>query len=91
MDLYKDKLRGPQSRVEEYPFDKYFDQLMQEVEGTANATFEEKPYPGSEPKKDFLVEADNGGPPPPIPGLLPGEYDIHPAVSRYQVLMLIPV
>jgi len=76
VDLYKDKLKGPRSRVADYPFDKYFDQLMQEMEGAASTTFEDDPHLGSGLKKDSLVQADTGGPPPPpIPGLLPGAYD----------------
>ena len=69
----------------EYPFDKYFDQLVQEIEGLPSTTFEGDPHLGSGSKKDSLVQADTGGPPPPpIPGLLPGTYDTLRAIGGHQ-------
>ncbi|KAL4976462.1 signal recognition particle, alpha subunit, N-terminal-domain-containing protein [Aspergillus desertorum] len=72
IDLYKAQLRDERARTVEYPFDKYFDQQVQELEDNATAGFaSEAPAPDAEARKDPLVSADNGGPPPPpVSGLL---------------------
>ncbi|KAL6236046.1 hypothetical protein BDW75DRAFT_124568 [Aspergillus navahoensis] len=72
IDLYKTQLQGERARIVEYPFDKYFDQQVQELEDNATAGFaSEAPAADAEARKDPLVSADNGGPPPPpVPGLL---------------------
>ncbi|KAK2764980.1 hypothetical protein FQN54_008679 [Arachnomyces sp. PD_36] len=71
VDLYKDQLNSPRARTIEYPFDDYFDQQMNELQDTDNVgAAEELSRAVPEEKKDFLSEADNGGPPPPVPGLL---------------------
>jgi signal recognition particle receptor subunit alpha len=74
IDLYKAQLQGERARIVEYPFDKYFDQQVQELEDNATAGFaSEVPAADAEARKDPLVSADNGGPPPPpVPGLLKG-------------------
>lgn len=66
----------------EYPFDRYFDQQLQELESAAapSASGEEvrSAAAADEEKKDVLTGADTGGPPPPpppppMPGLMPGK------------------
>ncbi|KAL4995848.1 signal recognition particle, alpha subunit, N-terminal-domain-containing protein [Aspergillus recurvatus] len=71
IDLYKSQLQSERARVIEYPFDKYFDQQVQELEDHATAGFaSEAPAADAGARKDPLVSADNGGPPPPpVPGL----------------------
>ena len=59
------------------------------MEGAASTTFEDDLHLGSGSKKDSLVQADTGGPPPPpAPGLLPGAYDALLAVRGRHVLIL---
>ncbi|BCS17797.1 signal recognition particle receptor subunit alpha [Aspergillus puulaauensis] len=72
IDIYKDQLKSERVRIVEYPFDKYFDQQVRELEDNATAGFaSEAPGTDAEARKDPLVSADNGGPPPPpVPGLL---------------------
>lgn len=72
IDIYKDQLKSERVRIVEYPFDKYFDQQVRELEDNATAGFSyEAPGADAEARKDPLVSADNGGPPPPpVPGLL---------------------
>ncbi|KAL4818324.1 signal recognition particle, alpha subunit, N-terminal-domain-containing protein [Aspergillus spinulosporus] len=72
IDLYKTQLQGERARIAEYPFDKYFDQQVQELEDNATAGFASEALAAdAEARKDPLVSADNGGPPPPpVPGLL---------------------
>jgi signal recognition particle receptor subunit alpha len=73
VDLYKDQLKSTRSRAVEYPFNKYFDQQVRELEDTAGPAIDEHPGPYDEEKKDLLVSSDNGGPPPPyLPPLLKG-------------------
>lgn len=74
IDIYKDQLKSERVRIVEYPFDKYFDQQVRELEDNATAGFaSEAPGADAEARKDPLVSADNGGPPPPpVPGLLKG-------------------
>ncbi|KAL1987120.1 hypothetical protein VTN96DRAFT_4726 [Rasamsonia emersonii] len=70
VDLYKDQLKSSRSRVVEYPFDKYFDQQVRELEDTAGGAVEETPGILEEERKNPLVSSDNGGPPPPpVPSL----------------------
>ncbi|KAL4945133.1 hypothetical protein BDV06DRAFT_185694 [Aspergillus oleicola] len=72
IDLYKDQLKSERARIVEYPFNKYFDQQVRELEDNATAGFvSEASALDAEARKDPLVSADNGGPPPPpVPGLL---------------------
>ncbi|GFF35909.1 signal recognition particle receptor subunit alpha homolog [Aspergillus udagawae] len=71
IDLYKDELRSARARIIEYPFDKYFDQQVRELEDNAGAPTSETLVAEVKEKKDPLVSSDNGGPPPPpVPGLL---------------------
>lgn len=57
-----------------YPFDKYFDQQVRELEGTAVEAKE--PLVATKEKDDPFVSSDNGGPPPPpVPALLKGMLD----------------
>jgi signal recognition particle receptor subunit alpha len=51
--------------VVEYPFDKYFDQLIRELEDTPGEAIDQTSRALEEKKRDPLVLADNGGPPPP--------------------------
>lgn len=80
IDLYKNQLRGERVRIANYPFDKYFDQQVRELEDNATAGFvSEATAADAEARKDPLASADNGGPPPPVPGLLRGTF---PGVPR---------
>jgi signal recognition particle receptor subunit alpha len=73
VDLYKDQLKSSRARTIEYPFDDYFDKKFHELQDTDNsAVAEELSRAIPEEKKDFLVEANTGRPPPPVPGLLKG-------------------
>ncbi|PGH12769.1 hypothetical protein AJ80_06593 [Polytolypa hystricis UAMH7299] len=74
VDLYKKQLQQSQYRIVEYPFDKYFDQQVRELESTAGTPVEDSSRAAAVEKKDPLVEADNGGPPPPVPGLLSAQH-----------------
>ncbi|RDW83845.1 signal recognition particle receptor subunit alpha [Aspergillus mulundensis] len=68
IDLYKTQLKGERARIAEYPFDKYFDQQVRELEDNATAGFvSDAPAADAEARKDPLASADNGGPPPPPP------------------------
>lgn len=71
IDLYKDQLSSTRARIIEYPFDKYFDQQVQELEDNTGAVAEPL-VADAEIKKDPFVSSDNGGPPPPLPGLIQG-------------------
>ncbi|KAI9375842.1 signal recognition particle, alpha subunit, N-terminal-domain-containing protein [Aspergillus egyptiacus] len=73
IDLYKEQIKSERARVAEYPFDKYFDQQVRELEdnGQGGLVASEASAGLAEARKDPLVSADNGGPPPPlVPGLL---------------------
>lgn len=73
IDLYKDELRSARARIIEYPFDKYFDQQVRELEANAGASTSDALVAEVKERKDPLVSSDNGGPPPPpVPGLLKG-------------------
>jgi signal recognition particle receptor subunit alpha len=65
VDLYKDQLRSSRCRIVEYPFDKYFDKKIQELEDAASVIHNEGYDAIANGKKDFFVSSDNGGPPPP--------------------------
>lgn len=71
IDLYKDQLKSTRARIVEYRFDKYFDQQVRELEDNTGAVTESLVV-DAEVKKDPFVSSDNGGPPPPVPGLLSG-------------------
>lgn len=74
IDLYKDRLNGTRARVVEYPFDKYFEQQVGELEDNRGFV-SEAALADKEDKKDLLVSSDNGGPPPPpVPGLVKGMF-----------------
>ncbi|KUL91989.1 hypothetical protein ZTR_01363 [Talaromyces verruculosus] len=83
VDLYKDQLKTSRARIYEYPFDKYFDQQIRELEDTTGPSIDE--YTGSydDIKKNPLVASDNGGPPPPSdPSLLTAQQQAaHPAAA----------
>ncbi|KAL1886852.1 hypothetical protein Plec18167_000787 [Paecilomyces lecythidis] len=83
VDLYKSELKSLRARVVEYPFDKYFDQQVRELEGT---TVEAKePLVSTKEKDDPFVSSDNGGPPPPpVPTLLKAQ----PQAARTEALSL---
>jgi signal recognition particle receptor subunit alpha len=71
--VYKDQLQSNRSRIAEYPFDRYFDQQIQELESTAAPVIDEHAGAHYDEKKNALVSSDNGGPPPPpVPSLLKG-------------------
>ncbi|KAH8695178.1 signal recognition particle, alpha subunit, N-terminal-domain-containing protein [Talaromyces proteolyticus] len=65
VDVYKDQLKSSRARVAEYPFDRYFDQQIQELENAAGPAIDEHAGPHEDEKKNPLVASDNGGPPPP--------------------------
>ncbi|KAG2418856.1 hypothetical protein HFD88_001958 [Aspergillus terreus] len=65
IDLYKDQLKSSRARIVEYPFEKYFDQQVRELEDNSGAITSEGFVAETEDKKDPFVSSDNGGPPPP--------------------------
>ncbi|KAL4884013.1 signal recognition particle receptor, alpha subunit [Aspergillus karnatakaensis] len=71
IDLYKDQVKSERARIVEYPFDKYFDQQVRELEENTTAGFvAEGSAADADARKDPLVSSDTGGPPPPpVPGL----------------------
>ncbi|RAO65079.1 uncharacterized protein BHQ10_001091 [Talaromyces amestolkiae] len=83
VDLYKDQLKSTRARIYEYPFDKYFDQQIRELEDTTGPSIDE--YTGSygDIKKNPLVASDNGGPPPPSDAslLIAQQQAAHPAAA----------
>lgn len=75
IDIYKNQLRSTRVRVVEYPFDKYFEQQVKELEDNSAPINSEGVVTGAENKKDPLVSSEHGGPPPPsVPGLIQGMY-----------------
>ncbi|KAL2811796.1 signal recognition particle, alpha subunit, N-terminal-domain-containing protein [Aspergillus granulosus] len=72
IDLYKNQLKSERARIVEYPFEKYFDQQVRELEDNATVGLgSSEVASGAEARKDPLASSDNGGPPPPpVPGLL---------------------
>ncbi|KAK1149817.1 hypothetical protein N8T08_003368 [Aspergillus melleus] len=82
LDLYKDQLKSTRARIVEYPFDRYFDQQVKELEDISGAITSEGFEADAENKKDPLVSSDNGGPPPPsMPGLLKAQHQAALGVS----------
>lgn len=74
VDLYKDQLKKPHTSVVECDFDGYFDQQVRELESAAEKNSQRVAQPAVE---DLTPpsSSENGheGPPPPLPGLAPGE------------------
>ena len=73
-DLYKDQLKKPHTSVVECHFDGYFDQQVRELESAA----EKNPQRLAQTALEEVTppsDSENGyeGPPPPLPGLAPGE------------------
>ncbi|EFQ97236.1 signal recognition particle receptor subunit alpha [Nannizzia gypsea CBS 118893] len=82
LGLYKEQLKGSQFRVTNYPFDKYFEQQLRELDQTTELPAEDKRQLGVESKRDALTQADTGGPPPPpVPGLLAVQRQAAPATE----------
>lgn len=82
IDLYKDQLRSTRARIVQYPFDKYFDQQVRELEGSSGFVASESSVANAVDKKDPLVSSDNGGPPPPsVSGLIKGMFYCVPPIS----------
>ncbi|GAB1197430.1 hypothetical protein APSETT444_006724 [Aspergillus pseudonomiae] len=82
IDIYKDQLRSTRARVIEYPFDKYFEQQVRELEDNSAPINSEGVVTGAEYKKDPLVSSEHGGPPPPsVPGLLQAQRHAVPGVA----------
>ncbi|KAM5443256.1 hypothetical protein MferCBS31731_001573 [Microsporum ferrugineum] len=82
LGLYKEQLKGSRSRVANYPFDKYFEQQLRELDQTTELLAEDKRQLGVESKRDALTKADTGGPPPPpVPGLLTVQRQAAPATE----------
>lgn len=74
VDLYKDQLKKPHTSVVECDFDGYFDQQVRELEGAAEKNSQRVAQPAVE-ELTPPSSSENGqeGPPPPLPGLAPGE------------------
>ncbi|PWY72309.1 signal sequence receptor alpha subunit [Aspergillus heteromorphus CBS 117.55] len=82
IDLYKDQLKSTRARIVQYPFDKYFDQQVRELEDNSGSISSEAFVAHAVDKKDPLVSSDNGGPPPPpVPGLLKAQHSAAPGVA----------
>ncbi|EFE38320.1 hypothetical protein TRV_06976 [Trichophyton verrucosum HKI 0517] len=82
LGLYKEQLKGSRFRVANYPFDKYFEQQLRELDQTTELPAEDKRQLGAESKRDVLTQADTGGPPPPpVPGLLAVQRQAAPATE----------
>ncbi|PLB49388.1 signal sequence receptor alpha subunit [Aspergillus steynii IBT 23096] len=82
LDLYKDQLKSTRARIVEYPFDRYFDLQVKELENISGAITSEGFVADAEDKKDPLVSSDNGGPPPPtMPGLIKAQHQAALGVS----------
>ncbi|PIG87903.1 signal sequence receptor alpha subunit [Aspergillus arachidicola] len=64
IDIYKDQLRSTHLRVVEYPFDRYFEQQVKELEDNSAPINSEGVVTTAEHKKDPLVSSEHGGPPP---------------------------
>ncbi|KAF9891340.1 hypothetical protein FE257_004195 [Aspergillus nanangensis] len=65
IESYKEQLKSSRARIIEYPFDKYFDQQVRELEDNSGAFTSDGFQAVAEDKKDPYVSSDNGGPPPP--------------------------
>ncbi|KAE8151249.1 signal recognition particle, alpha subunit, N-terminal-domain-containing protein [Aspergillus avenaceus] len=82
IDLYKDQLRSTRARTIEYPFDKYFEQQIRELEDNTASINSEGFVTSAEFKKDTLVSSEHGGPPPPsVPNLLKAQHNAALGVS----------
>ncbi|KAA8643320.1 hypothetical protein EYZ11_000898 [Aspergillus tanneri] len=82
IDLYKDQLRSSRARIIEYPFNKYFDQQVRELENISSGGIASERFVADREKKDPLVSSDNGGPPPPsVPGLVKAQHQAALGVS----------
>ncbi|KAB8270258.1 signal recognition particle, alpha subunit, N-terminal-domain-containing protein [Aspergillus minisclerotigenes] len=82
IDIYKDQLRSTRVRVVEYPFDRYFEQQVKELEDNSASINSEGVVTGAEHKKDPLVSSEHGGPPPPsVPGLIQAQRQAAPGVA----------
>lgn len=74
MDLYKDQLKKPHTSVVQCDFDDYFDQQVQELEGSADKSSQRAPQLALDdlaPSSNSEIGLDE--PSPPIPGLLTSE------------------
>lgn len=73
VDLYKDQLKKPHTSVVECDFNAYFEQQVKELEGSAEKSTRGAPQLTVDdltpPSNDEKLDE----PPPPLPGLVPGE------------------
>ena len=73
-DLYKDQLKKPHTSIVECDFDGYFDQQIRELESAAEKNPQRLAHPAlEEVTPPSESENEYEGPPPPLPGLAPGE------------------
>ena len=77
-DLYGDQLKKPHTSIVECDFDGYFDHQVKELERAA----EKNPHRVAQSALEELTPPLNSkdgreGPPPPLPGLTPGELVAH--------------
>ena len=72
VSLYQEQLKSLDFATKSYPFDRYFDQQLRDLEAsTVEAVSEDPPQVPQEVKKTSSEDGDTGGPAPPlIPGLL---------------------
>lgn len=74
IDLYKDQLKKPHTSVVECDFDGYFDQQVRELESATEKNSQRVAQPAAEDRtSSSSSEYGHEGPPPPLPGLAPGE------------------
>ena len=74
VDLYGDQLKKPHTSVVKCEFDGYFDQQVRELESAAEKSPQRVRQIASREVTQFSnPENGHGGPPPPLPGLAPGE------------------
>ena len=74
VDLYGDQLKKPYTSVVECEFDGYFDQQVRELESVAEKNPQRvRQIALEEVTQSSKSENGYGGPPPPLPGLAPGE------------------
>ena len=74
VDLYGDQLKKPYTSVVECEFDGYFDQQVSELESAAEKNPQRvRQIASEEVTQSSTSENGYGGPPPPLPGLAPGE------------------
>ncbi|CAL8574938.1 hypothetical protein XPA_000884 [Xanthoria parietina] len=72
VDLYGDQVRKPHSTVVECNFDDYFDQQVQELESSAEASQRTPQITRNDENLKTTPDEESEEPPPPIPGLLSG-------------------